>query len=497
MKLKATAEFIKTKHEARTKLYDDCLYVIYHIPLLPGIDGYRIRSRPVLMQPGSKKSILDLMIERGERGDHYESDLELYGTSPELANGASTAPGAQSQRAVPRMETQIDTQRKTISNPLLPLVREYAEMFVFSYGVVVLWNFSEAQERDMLADLTFAELEDSKNNNTAAADKLLVDTGKRLPANTTTNNSLMTRPLADSDVETEEFHFQYSEDVRKPRVFNDMITLMPRSDHMVKLTISHAIAQSTKLCYFEERMNETMSSCENVPKVLAKTGELKMDRTEVLRMMGKLYKNRVDINLCTRSPLSLADSAVHTGTDLNAAASNVLDVPNFFWDSEPVLQPLYGAIREYLEIDSRIEKLNAKAEVFLDLATMLSDSVADTKMSNITIIIIVLIVISIFVTIAETSMRFNILQKGRSGQRGEESDRISGDDDNAPGVSRNDGNDVELADLIRGKHRMRMAAYQLGNMTPEQRMVWAGNLSADEKANLCGSDVICRTFAGI
>ena len=31
-----------------------------------------------------------------------------------------------------------------------------AEMFVFSYGVVVFWNFTEKQEKDLLADLAFA-----------------------------------------------------------------------------------------------------------------------------------------------------------------------------------------------------------------------------------------------------------------------------------------------------------------------------------------------------
>jgi uncharacterized Rmd1/YagE family protein len=108
----------------------------------------------------------------------------------------------------------------------------------------------------------------------------------------------MRRPLREDDVETEQFHFDYSPDVARPRVFNDMITLLPRSDHMVKLTISHAIAQSTKLCYFEERMAVTMTSAHGVPQNMALTGQLNMERKAVLKMMGALFKNRVDINLC-------------------------------------------------------------------------------------------------------------------------------------------------------------------------------------------------------
>ncbi len=96
---------------------------------------------------------------------------------------------------------------------------------------------------------------------------------------------------------------------------------------------------------------------------------------------------------------------------LSLLAYNILDVPNFFWDSEPTLHPLYIAIREYLEIDARIDLLNDRCKVFLDLTETLSDSVADTKMSKITWIIIVLICISIAITMTEVVLRFGILTK--------------------------------------------------------------------------------------
>lgn len=60
----------------------------------------------------------------------------------------------------------------------------------------------------------------------------------------------------------------------------------------------------------------------------------------------------------------------------------MLDVPNFFWDSEPTLHPLYAAVREYLEIKPRIQVLNERCRVFLDLAEILSDSINDRKMSR-------------------------------------------------------------------------------------------------------------------
>jgi hypothetical protein len=94
----------------------------------------------------------------------------------------------------------------------------------------------------------------------------------------------------------------------------------------------------------------------------------------------------------------------------------MLDTPNFFWDSEPTLHPLYTAVREYLEIKPRIQVLNERCQVFLDLGEILSDSINDKKMTRITWIVIFLIVISICVTVLEVLLRFAILQhKGSAG----------------------------------------------------------------------------------
>ena len=145
---------------------------------------------------------------------------------------------------------------------------------------------------------------------------------------------------------------------------------------MIKLTMSHAIAQSTKLSFFEERMAVQMAEAQHVPKRLALTGELGMKREDVVKILGALFKSRVDVNLCESNAVSMSSS---TNT---AVASNMLDVPNFFWDSEPTLHPLYAAVREYLEIKPRIQVLNERCRVFLDLAEILSDSIADNKMSR-------------------------------------------------------------------------------------------------------------------
>lgn len=282
-KIKGTAAFLKEKHAARTKIYDDCLYVVYHLPLLPGSGGYRLRSSPVLKSPGGK-AVLDEEIERSELRDYGEGYFEEDG-------GESFGVKGNEDGESPRRESEDGN----LTNGYRPEMRErdpndepasspqkdaahglrFAEMFVFSYGVVVFWNFTERQEKDVLADLTFSESE--------------------------TGMPLVSGAQREEDFETEEFHFEYSPETPRPRVFNDMITLRS-GDHMIKLAMSHAIAQSTKLSFFEQRMANQMVEAQHVPKRLALTGKLGMKREEVVKILGALFKSRVDVNLCESSP---------------------------------------------------------------------------------------------------------------------------------------------------------------------------------------------------
>lgn len=472
-KMKATAEFLRTKHEAKTKLYDDCLYVVYHLPLMSGLEGYRVRSRPILKTPGTGKTVLDLEIERSERRDHHYGYYEDYAASP---GGVTEPTTLESMTGNGTEDGGHPDDHRPFSpiNRLAPDAKDFAEMFVFSYGVVVFWNFTEHQEKDILGDLNFAESEKG--------------------------GSLVIRPFDPNDYETEEFHFEYSAQIKHPRIFNDMITLLPRSDHMVKLGISHAVAQSTKLCSFEERMSETMQGALPVPKTMAATGDLNMGRDEIVKVLGRLFKSRVDINLCTFHthtsnkkaacpPERYCSGNTHTNnTPSTPTASNILPTPSFFWESEPTLAPLYTAIRDYLEIDPRIKVLNERCRVFLDLAEILSDTVADAKMSAITWIVIVLIVISIIVTVTEVGLRFGILQKSKGGD--------SNNDARSVVVSSSSSSVVDDASVVypRGSVEWKLAR---ANITVEELRVWTAGLSESDKGAVCGGDIVGRTWAGV
>lgn len=224
-------------------------------------------------------------------------------------------------------------------------------MFVFAYGIIVFWNFTEVHEKNILADFAFAQ-------------------NDPLP--------ILDHPIDEQDIETEQFHFEYDPNVPRPRIFNDMITLR-LGDHLIKLTMLHAIAQLTKLCLFESRMVSILLLISKLPKKLALTGTLGLKRNQLLKKLGKLFMLRVDVNL------SLL----------------ILDTPDFFWLLEPALHPLYSAVREYLEIDQRVQVLNDRCKVFLEFADIISDSINEKNTSRVTWMIIVIIFMSLLVSLFE------------------------------------------------------------------------------------------------
>ncbi|KAK4982020.1 Sad1-interacting factor 3, partial [Elasticomyces elasticus] len=306
-RLRATAAFVRDQHGARTKLYDDALYCVYQLPLLGGNEGYRVRSSPVLKSPGGK-NVLDEQIEANERREYREGWLEdrdsysVRGESPRderdnpmgtRSAGDNDAHGDDDQHRRESDSSNLDFPSSP--TPVAPDAMSFAELLIFSYGVAVFWNFTPHQEKDILADLTFS-------STSALSITALTSSKSSLP--NPLPLPLLTRPLPEADFETEEFHFEYKPNIPRPRVFNDMITLRS-GDHMIKLAMSHAIAQSTKLSFFEERMSKTMSEAQYVPRRLALEGRLGMTREEVVRVMGRLFQERVDVNLCTSIPTSL------------------------------------------------------------------------------------------------------------------------------------------------------------------------------------------------
>ena len=117
---------------------------------------------------------------------------------------------------------------------------------------------------------------------------------------------------------------------------------------MLKLSIAHALAQSTLLARYEANAISVLTSplTLSIPTQLAQSGVLQLKRREALKLTGRLFKLRRDVNL----------------------VSNVLDVPELFW-GEARLKELYDAVREYMEINGRVQALNEKLGVAGDFVS--------------------------------------------------------------------------------------------------------------------------------
>ncbi|KAJ3267484.1 hypothetical protein HK104_005832 [Borealophlyctis nickersoniae] len=275
-------------------------------------------------------------------------------------------PGSYAEFPVTRMDYRaeefVENTEPQTDTAMQPAWMLRSEAFIFDYGVVVLWNFTKEEEKDFLAEI------------------------QRFTAGEVFFQGSL------EDIESEDFYFQYDlTGPYQPRIFNDMITLKSGSA-LIKLTISHGLAQSVKLALFENIMEETIDGTTPLPRMMALQGDIKMTRTDITKIVGKLFKLRMNVNL----------------------VSNVLDTPELFW-SEPELQGLYNAIRGYLEITSRAKLLNTRAEVISDLLDMLSEHMNSNEMTYITWIIIVLICIAVVIATGEVWVKVLRLKAGMEG----------------------------------------------------------------------------------
>ena len=223
--------------------------------------------------------------------------------------------------------------------------KSVGEVFVFDYGVTVIWGMEEADEKQILRLLQPYEID----------------------------------RMSLSDIEVENFYFTHNPD-KPPRLFNDVINLRS-GHHMLKLTISHALAQSVKLAQFEELIDNTILHTKYIPYELSTTGSIKISRKDINMQIGELFAMRMNVNL----------------------VSNVLDAPEIFW-SYPSLDPLYKAVRGYLEISQRVEVLNQRCAVVSDMLDMLRDHANIMHGETLEWIVIILIFLEILIGIVEIMM---------------------------------------------------------------------------------------------
>ncbi|CDO94853.1 unnamed protein product [Kluyveromyces dobzhanskii CBS 2104] len=215
------------------------------------------------------------------------------------------------------------------------------DLFIFEYGVIVMWGFTEREEKAFLRDLERFEKE----------------------------------KLAEEDVQVEQFNY-YITHSYQPRIYNDFITLRDGSNYMIKLSISHAIAQSVKISLFEELVDNTIEDTQDIPQEIASSGKVSMSKEDIMKSIGELFILRININL----------------------HGSVLDSPEIMW-SEPQLEPIYQATRGYLEINQRVSLVNQRLEVISDLLQMLKEQLGHSHEENLEFIVILLVGVEVLVSV--------------------------------------------------------------------------------------------------
>eukprot|EP00871_Galdieria_phlegrea_P004820 jgi/Galph1/5339/GphlegSOOS_G3924.1 len=222
-----------------------------------------------------------------------------------------------------------------------------SDVFFFSYGVVVMWGLSEGAEWQMLDWLK--DFENGRLQGEAEKEFLLY-TYENFP----------------------------EEELAKVR--EDQVCLSSQLSEetavRVKLALSHGAAQSTKLGAFETAIDIVIDRTEAFPAQMANEGKLNISQRELLKLSGELYMYKAYINL----------------------QSDVLDIPDWFWDNEDV-EPLYGKMARYLDIKPRVNVLNTRLETINSMYDLFRTELHVRTDQRLEWIIIWLIVIEVILQI--------------------------------------------------------------------------------------------------
>lgn len=300
-RLEGVIKFLKSRSKTRganPKLYDECVYSPFDYQYEekqnarlfqdPNGNGHHER-RP------SERRYSDSAVEVEDNKKTRREDLIDLHNERTHSND--------NEQVVVKDTPDIDT---TIHTP---------EIFLFDYGTVVIWGMTPAQESRFLSDIS----------------------------------KFATSILSPDDTQIENFNFYYAREYQA-RIYNDFISLRDPRNNMVKLAISHALAQSVKTSLFEDLLSETITDTAPLPAQIAQTGSVNLTRRQINMQIGELFILRINIHL----------------------QGSVLDSPELFW-AEPQLEPVYQAVRSYLEMDQRVSLLTERLDVIADLLAVLKD----------------------------------------------------------------------------------------------------------------------------
>lgn len=306
-------------HQTNVMTFDECVYTKYSYNVQDHVRVGEHNAHSLTHRDQGQSRTGDLLGIPELRGEGDRED----GSD---TNGGSSNNGASTATLVDVSEAQEDAIKEDSENKRREEARQRRrerfavhgmtpEVFFMEYGAVVIWGMSLAEEKKLLKELRKFEVE----------------------------------KLAHEDVESEDLNWYLAD---YSRIYNDVITLRKGSSYMTKLSLSHALAQSTKISFFEGVIDNTIDTTKDIPQSIAESGKIGLPPVEIMKQIGHLFILRMNIHL----------------------VGSIVDSPEIFW-ARPDILPLYQAARNYLEIPQRIELLNARVEVLQDMLQLLKDQV--------------------------------------------------------------------------------------------------------------------------
>lgn len=274
---------------------------------------------------------------------HYADVLILAKSQPHHNNEPTSA-----RKRSSRLKTKEDisihiTDEINMTNP------ENQVVFVFEFGAIIFWGFSNGEERNLLSLFTqFTNKEQryfGQEFNKGEDDMAFV---------TSLNSSNI-------------------------HISNDMIILPSSYQPTFELLLSqsYAISQSAVVSIFEYKIEQKLSEYKYIPEALSKGEIINLSSDNLGMMLGDIFRLQYELNLY----------------------SDILDTPDALWATKDEYLLIYDQIFRYLEIESRVILINKRLNIQKDVLQMLQQHFHSAHMGYLDTIIIWLLALEVIVQV--------------------------------------------------------------------------------------------------
>jgi uncharacterized Rmd1/YagE family protein len=253
-------------------------------------------------------------------------------------------------------------------------------VFIFEFGAVVFWGFSNGEERNLLGVFRrFTDpdqLFDGAKFQKGEDDMAFVSSSKRVEVSI--SNDVIVLPSVSSTVLLPPSGTSFSPPLGSDgRGGGNASLLSPIVTYELLLSVSYAIAQSAVVSVFEHRIEQKITEYKFIPETLARGDTIDLSDEQLGRMLGAVFEIKHDLNL-------------HT---------DILDIPDTLWAANDEYLTLYDRMSRYLEVRSRVAVINRRISMQTEILDMLQQHFHSDHISNLNTIIIWLLVLEIIVQV--------------------------------------------------------------------------------------------------